>query len=307
MVLATNKELLEKAKIGRYAVGQFNFNNMEFLQGIISAAEEKNSPAILATSEGAIKYATMQYIQDMAINAASKSKVKLSIHLDHGRDLELVKKCIESGYTSIMYDGSYLPYEENVKITKQVVEWAHAKGISVEGELGKLAGVEDNVAENDSVYTHPDQALDFVIRTGVDSLAVAIGTSHGAYKFKGESKLDFERLKIIASKVSVPLVLHGASGVIREIVENAKKHGAVLEDARGVSDEHIKTAVSLGVCKVNIDTDLRLAFMAGVREVLDTKKGEIDPRNYLGAGKEAIKKVVLHKIGLMGSEGKGLD
>jgi fructose-bisphosphate aldolase class II len=229
----------------------------------------------------------------------------MSLHLDHGEDFEIVSKCIEAGFTSVMIDGSFLKFEDNIAIAKRVVDFAHSKGVSVEAELGRLAGVEEKtVEEKEAVLTDPDVARDFVKRTGVDALAVAIGTSHGAYKFKGEPKLDFERLKSINEKVDVPLVLHGASSVPPWIIEKAQKYGAELAGARGIPEEHIRKAISLGITKINIDTDLRLAFTATVREVLANSPKEFDPRKILGPAKEAMKEVVRGKMRLFGSSGK---
>jgi fructose-bisphosphate aldolase class II len=229
----------------------------------------------------------------------------MSLHLDHGEDVETVKKCLEAGFTSVMIDGSHLPFEENISLTKHVVDLAHQKGVSVEGELGRLAGIEEKtVAEREAVLTDPIEAEEFVRRTGVDALAVSIGTSHGAYKFKGEPKLDFERLKQIRERVDVPLVLHGASSVPQWIIEKATKYGAELAGAKGIPEDHIRKAIALGITKINIDTDLRLAFTATIREVLATSPKEFDPRKILGPAKEAMKEVVKAKMRLFGSSGK---
>lgn len=305
-MLVTNKELLDAARNGGYAVGAFNINNMEFIQAISEAALELGSPAILAVSEGAIKYAGFDYLLSMVKVASGPDKAMFSLHLDHGRDMDVIRKCVKDGFTSVMIDGSHLPFEENIKVTREVVEMAAAKGVSVEGELGKLAGIEDNVSvtEQEARFTDPDEAAEFVERTGVDSLAVAVGTSHGAYKFKGKAELAMDRLSEIGSRVSIPLVLHGASGVNPEHVALANKSGAEIGDARGVPDEAIKEAVRRGICKVNIDTDMRIAFTAFMRKNLNENPGVFDPRKYLGAGREGVKEVVKSKVKLFGSEGR---
>jgi fructose-bisphosphate aldolase class II len=304
-MLVTNNEVLFAASFGGYAVGAFNINNMEILQAIVETAAEEKSPIIVAASPSAIKYAGLEYITGM-VKAAAKANpsIPMSLHLDHGKDIETASMCINGGFTSVMIDGSHLGFEENIAMTKYVVDLAHPKGISVEAELGKLVSQDSTAQEAEDPYTDPDAAVEFVDRTGVDSLAVAIGTSHGAYKFKGEAKLDFERLKAIRSKVSIPLVLHGASGVPSWIVEKATKYGAEWSGAKGIPDEHIKKAVSLGIAKINIDTDLRLAFTASVREVLTNSPAVYDPRKILGPAKENMKKVVKEKMRLFGSAGK---
>ncbi len=306
MPMVTNDELMQKAKDGGYAVGAFNMNNMEIIQGIVSACQEKNSPAIIAVSEGAIKYAGFNFILSLYRTAVDESGLPLALHLDHGKDLEVIKRCIEGGFTSVMIDASQLPFEENVAATREVVELAHPAGISVEGELGRLAGVEDivDVDEREAILTDPQSAAEFVEATGVDSLAVAIGTSHGAYKFKSDPKLDIKRLKEIVASCNIPIVLHGASGVPDWVLERATKYGAQLKGARGVPNEAIAEAVKNGVCKVNIDTDLRLAMLGAVREVLTETPQQFDPRKYLGPAREAIKRVVTEKIDLLGSAGK---
>lgn len=305
-MLVTNKVLLDAAREGGYAVGAFNINNMEFVQAITTAAAELESPAILAVSEGAIKYAGFENVIALVRVAADERDVPISLHLDHGKDLDVIERCITGGFTSVMIDGSHLPFEENVSVTKKVVEMAASTGVSVEGELGRLAGIEDNVsvAEENALFTDPDEAALFVESTGIDSLAIAVGTSHGAYKFKGEAKLAFDRIKTIRSKVSVPLVLHGASGVDQQHVEIANSHGASLAGAKGVPEEAITEAVKLGICKVNIDTDMRIAFMAYVRKAFAEKPENIDPRKYLGAGRDAVMEVVKRKINLFGSKGR---
>ena len=304
-MLVTNKEVLSAASAGGYAVGAFNINNMEILQAVVDTANEEQSPIIVSASPSAIKYAGIEYLTAM-VNAAAKlyPSIPMTLHLDHGKDIETATMCIYGGFTSVMIDGSRLDFEENIAMTKHIVDVARSKGVSVEAELGKLVSQESTSKDAEDPYTDPDAAVEFVDRTGVDSLAVAIGTSHGAYKFKGAVKLDFERLKDIRSKVSVPLVLHGASGVPSWIVEKATKYGAELSGAKGIPDEHIKKAISLGISKINIDTDLRLAFTGSVREVLVTSPKVFDPRKILGPAKENMKKVVQEKMHLFGSSRK---
>jgi fructose-bisphosphate aldolase class II len=306
MPLTTNKELLTLARKGGYAVGAFNMNNLEILQAIISAAEAERSPAIIAVSEGAIQYAGMPYLISMVRTAAAQTPVSISLHLDHGKDLEVIRSCIDNGFTSVMIDGSEFEFDKNIQVTKKVVEMAKKKGVSVEAELGRLKGIEEkiSVSEKEAVFTDPQAAEDFVKRTEADALAIAIGTSHGAYKFKGEAKLDFERLKEIARKVSIPLVLHGASGVPSAVLERAERYGAKLPGAKGIPDEAIQKAIGLGISKINIDTDLRLSFVGALREILATKPDEFDPRKILGPGREAIKQTVQSKMKLFGSSGK---
>lgn len=306
MALRTNRELLNQAKKGGYAVGAFNINNLEILQAILSAGEAEKSPVIIAVSEGAIQYAGMAYIVSMVQTASGQTFIPLSLHLDHGTDLEVIRSCIENGFTSVMIDGSHLGFEENVGITKKVVEMAKGKRVSVEAELGRLKGIEEkvSVSEKEAFLTDPQAAVEFIRRTEVDALAVAIGTSHGAYKFKGEARLDFDRLKEIAKKVDIPLVLHGASGVPPSVLEKAERFGAKLPGAKGIPDDAIQKAISLGISKINIDTDLRLSFVGALREVLVTKPEEFDPRKILGPGREAIKQTVQSKMKLFGSSGK---
>ena len=306
-MLVTNNEVLSVASVGGYAVGAFNINNMEILQAIVETATEEKSPIIVSASPSAIKYAGLEYLTAI-VKAAAKTNpsIPMTLHLDHGKDIETATMCINGGFTSVMIDGSRLDFEENVAMTKHVVELARSKGVSVEAELGKLVSQESTAKDAEDPYTDPDAAVEFVDRTGVDSLAVAIGTSHGAYKFKGDVKLDFERLKVIRSKVDIPLVLHGASGVPSWIVEKATKYGAELSGAKGIPDEHITQAISLGIAKINIDTDLRLAFTGSVREVLATSPKVYDPRKILGPAKENMKKVVQEKMRLFGSSGKAL-
>ncbi len=304
-MLVTNKELLVPARQKGYAVGAFNINNLEALLAVSEAAIEEKSPVIVAVTSSAIKYAGLAYLSKIVKTAAESAPVPMSLHLDHGENFETASKCIDAGFTSVMIDGSFLKLEENVALTNRVVDLAHPRGVAVEAELGRLAGVEEKtVEEKEAVLTDPDAAKDFVKKTGVDALAVAIGTSHGAYKFRAEPKLDFERLRHIRERVDVPLVLHGASSVPQWIIEKAVKYGAELAGAKGIPEDHIKKAISLGIAKINIDTDLRLAFTATVREVLVKSPKEFDPRKILGPAKEAIKEVVKGKMRLFGSSGK---
>ena len=306
-MLVTNKEVLSVASAGGYAVGAFNINNMEILQAIVETAAEEKSPLIISASPSAIKYAGLDYITGM-VKAATKlnPSIPMTLHLDHGKDIETATMCINGGFTSVMIDGSHLDFEGNIAMTKYVVELARSKDVSVEAELGKLVSQEATAEDAEDPYTDPDTAVEFVDRTGVDSLAVAIGTSHGAYKFKGDVRLDFERLKDIRNNLDIPLVLHGASGVPSWIVEKATKYGAELSGAKGIPDEHIKKAISLGIAKINIDTDLRLAFTGSVREVLVNSPKVFDPRKILGPAKKNIKRVVQEKMRLFGSSGKAV-
>ena len=304
-MLVTNKKLLSAAMAKGYAVGAFNIQNLETLLAVVEASTEERSPVIVAATPSTIKYAGLEYLAGMVKTAAESAPVPMSLHLDHGKDIETVSKCIDAGFTSVMIDGSRLNFEENIALTKRVTRLAHSKGISVEGELGRLAGVEEaTVEEKEAVLTDPEAAKEFVERTSVDALAVAIGTCHGAYKFKGEPKLDFERLKAIRKKVKVLLVLHGASSVPSWIIKKATKYGAELSGAQGIPDEHIKEAISLGITKINIDTDLRLAFTCAIREILTGSPKEFDPRKILGPAKEAVKEVIKGKMRLFGSSAK---
>ncbi|HOQ16813.1 MAG TPA: class II fructose-1,6-bisphosphate aldolase [Defluviitaleaceae bacterium] len=304
MALVTTKEMFNKAFEGKYAIGAFNINNMEIIQAITRAAGRLKSPVILQVSKSAIKYAGPGYLKKMVDAAIEETGIDLALHLDHGPDLETVKEVIAAGFTSVMFDGSHYDYETNVAKTKEVVEYAHARGVVVEAELGKLAGVEDDVKVSaaDATYTDPDQAVDFVRRTGVDSLAVAIGTSHGAYKFKGEAKLDFDRLALITEKLEAagfhnfPIILHGASSVDPESVELCNKYGGQIQGAAGVPNEMLRKAASMAVCKINMDTDIRLAMTAAIRQVFGEQPAEFDPRKYLGVARERIEKLVEDKI-----------
>ncbi len=299
MALVTSKEMFAKALNSDYAIGAFNVNNMEIIQGIVDAAKIENAPLILQVSAGARKYAKPVYLLKLVEAAIEDSGLDIVLHLDHGEDFNICKKCIDDGFTSVMIDGSKYPFEENVALTKRVVEYAHEKGVVVEAEIGRLAGVEDNinVDSRSATFTDPDEAAEFVEKTGVDSLAIAIGTSHGAYKFKGDPYLDFERLQKIRELIpNTPLVLHGASTVLPEFVELCNKYGGNIPGAKGVPEEMIRTAANYGICKVNIDTDLRLAMTAEIRKILFENPSEFDPRKYLGPGRNAIQRMVQHKI-----------
>ena len=299
-MLVTTKEMFEKSMKEGYAIGAFNVNNMEIIQGIMDAAAESKSPVILQASSSAIKYARIGYLMKMVEAAVEEHpEVPVAIHLDHGPDFETAKMCIDNGFTSVMIDGSKYDFEENVALTKKVVDYAHSKGVVVEAELGKLAGIEDDVSVDaaDAMYTDPEQAEEFVKRTGCDSLAIAIGTSHGAYKFKGEAKLRFDILAKIKEKIpNTPIVLHGASTVIPELVEICNKYGADLPGAKGVPDEILHEASISGVSKINVDTDLRLAMTAGIRETFVENPSVFDPRKYMGKGRDLIEETVAHKI-----------
>jgi fructose-bisphosphate aldolase class II len=305
-MLVTNKELQHAAKQGRYAIGAFNTSNIEITQAIIEAHEELKAPVIIATSTSAIEYCGIEVLSSVVRQMATQAKIPISLHLDHGTDYNLIVNCLRNGWTSIMIDGSHAPLEGNIAATREIAKMSHAVGVSVEAELGRLGGIEDNISvdERDARLTDPDEAVRFVRETECDTLAIAIGTSHGAYKFKGEAKLAFDRLEEIGKRLDIPLVLHGASSVIPEIIEKANKYGANLGAAKGVPAEDIKKAISLGITKVNIDTDLRLAFTAGVREILSQKPELFDPRKIIGAGRKAIKEVVKSKIELLGCAGK---
>ncbi|MBU5436754.1 class II fructose-1,6-bisphosphate aldolase [Tissierella sp. MSJ-40] len=282
-MLVTGRELLQDAHKNGYAVGAFNVNNMEIVQAIIEAAEETNSPVILQASQGGIKYAGIEYISNLGKVAARKAKVPVAIHLDHGTDFDQVMLCIRHGFTSVMIDGSRFPLEENIAYTKKVIEVAHAVGVSVEAELGKIGGTEDHITvdEKDATFTDPQEALRFVKETDVDYLAIAVGTAHGVYT--GEPKLDFDRIKTIKELLNIPLVLHGSSGV---------------------PEESIKKAVSLGINKINIDTDIRMAFAEAVKEFITNNPESIDPRKILGPAKEAMKEVIKEKLHIFGSVGR---
>lgn len=299
MALVTTKEMFKKAYEGGYAIGSFNINNMEILQGVVNAAKKKKSPVILQCSTGALKYAGPKYLKAMIDAAIEETGIDVALHLDHGPNLEAVKLAIETGFTSVMFDGSHYDYDKNVKLTKEVVEFAHSHGVVVEAELGVLAGVEDDVVAAEHVYTDPEQAVDFVNKTGVDSLAIAIGTSHGAFKFPPDFKpqLRFDILESIQEKLpGFPIVLHGASAVDQEAVETCNKYGGNIANAKGIPVEMLRKASSMAVCKINMDTDLRLAFTGAIRKVFGETPSEFDPRKYLGVGRDAIQKVVEEKI-----------
>jgi len=308
MPLVTTTEMFKKAYEGGYAVGAFNVNNMEIVQGIVDAAKEEQSPLILQVSAGARKYAKHIYLVKLVEAALEDSNLPIALHLDHGDSFEICKDCVDGGFTSVMIDASHHDFDENVKITKQVVEYAHAHGVVVEAELGRLAGVEDdvNVSDADARFTDPEQAAEFVHLTGVDSLAIAIGTSHGAYKFKGNPYLDFDRLKKVGELLpNFPIVLHGASSVLPEFVAKCNEFGGNIPGAQGVPEEMLRKAAQMAVCKINIDTDLRLAMTASVREYLAQNPSEFDPRKYLGPARDAIKGMVAHKIkNVLGSSNK---
>ncbi len=310
MPLVNTKEMFKKAYEGGYAIGAFNVNNMEIVQGIVEACKELNSPVILQASGGARKYAHSAYLTHMVQAAVEETGLPIALHLDHGSSFELCKDCIDSGFTSVMIDGSHLDYEENVAITKKVVEYAHERNVTVEGELGQLAGIEDDVkVEADKAnYTDPDQVQDFVSRTGVDSLAIAIGTSHGAFKFKPGQKpqLRFDILKEVMDRLpGYPIVLHGASSVMPEYVALVNQYGGQMADAIGIPEDMLREAASMAVCKINVDSDLRLAMTAGIRKHLAENPTHFDPRQYLGDGRQFIHDVVRHKIEtVLGSAGK---
>ena len=297
MPLTGPKEMFAKAYAGGYAIGAFNVNNMEIIQGIVTAGEEERSPLILQVSAGARKYAGRTYIVKLIDAALAESGLPIVLHLDHGADFDICKSCIDDGFTSVMIDGSHLTYEENIAVTQKVVAYAHPKGVWVEAELGRLAGVEDDVHSAEHVYTDPDQAVDFVKKTGCDSLAIAIGTSHGAYKFTGEAKLDFDRLEKIGNMLpGFPIVLHGASSVPQEFVTMANQYGGKIGGAKGVPEELLRKAAAMAVCKINIDTDIRLAMTATIRKYFSENPADFDPRAYLKPARDAVKNMVQHKI-----------
>ena len=311
MPLVTTKEMFEKAYNGGYAVGAFNVNNMEIVQGIADAAIELNSPIILQVSAGARKYAKHNYLVKLVEAVLVEAPdLPIALHLDHGADFEICKSCIDGGFTSVMIDGSHHDFATNIELTKKVVEYAHERGVVVEAELGRLAGIEDDVkvSAEDSSYTQPEEVEEFVTKTNVDSLAIAIGTSHGAFKFKPGSKpqLRFDILEEIEKRIpNFPIVLHGASSVPQEYVKIINEHGGALKDAIGVPEEQLRQAARSAVCKINIDSDLRLGMTAGIREVMWTDPSKFDPREYLKVGRANVKAVVMHKIkDVLGSEGK---
>ena len=301
MPLVNTKEMFKKAYEGGYAIGAFNVNNMEIIQGITEAGKALNAPMILQVSAGARKYANHTYLVKLVEAAVEETGLPIALHLDHGDSFELCKSCIDGGFTSVMIDGSHLDYEENVALTKKVVDYAHAHGVTVEGELGQLAGIEDdvNVSAEDASFTNPDQVEDFVTRTGVDSLAIAIGTSHGAYKFKpGQNpQLRFDILEEVSKRLpGFPIVLHGASSVVPEFVEMVNTYGGKMPDAIGIPEDMLRKAATMAVCKINIDSDLRLAMTGAIRKHFAENPDHFDPRQYLGDGRAAIKGMVEHKI-----------
>lgn len=308
MALITTKQMFADAYKGGYAVGAFNINNMETIQAIAEAAAEEKSPVILQVSSGARKYAKPAYLLALAKAAVEDSGIDFALHLDHGDDFEICKACVDTGFTSVMIDGSKHSFQDNIALTKKVVEYAHAHGVTVEGELGKLAGVEDDVhvAENDAMFTNPAEVEEFVSKTGVDSLAIAIGTSHGAFKFKGEAHLRFDILEEISKRVpGFPIVLHGASSVNPEYVKIINENGGNLADAKGVPEELLRKAAAMAVCKINIDSDIRLAMTAAIRKVFAETPAVFDPRTYLAPARNEVKTLVKHKIQhVLGSSGK---
>jgi len=299
MPLVTTKEMFEKSMKEGFAIGAFNVNNMEIIQAIVDAASKENSPVILQASSSAIKYARPTYLKKMVEAAVEETNIPIALHLDHGADFEACKACIDAGFTSVMIDGSKYDFEENIAITKKVVDYAHERGVVVEAELGKLAGIEDevNVDASDAMYTDPMQAKEFVERTGCDSLAIAIGTSHGAYKFKGEAKLRFDILAKIKELIpNTPIVLHGASTVIPELVNMCNEYGGNIPGAKGVPDEMLNQASKSGVSKINVDTDLRLAMTGAIRKAFAEDPSAFDPRKYLSPARDLIEQTVAHKI-----------
>ena len=301
MPIVTTKEMFKKAYEGGYAVGAFNVNNMEIIQGITEGAKMENAPVILQVSAGARKYAKHVYLMKMIEAAVADTDLPIAVHLDHGPDFETCKSCIDGGFSSVMIDGSHFSFEENIEMTRKVVEYAHARGVTVEGELGKLAGIEDavNVSEADAMFTNPAEVEEFVTRTGVDSLAIAIGTSHGAYKFKPGTKpqLRFDILEEVGRRLpDFPIVLHGSSSVPQEYVQMVNQYGGAMPDAIGIPEEMLRQAAKMAVCKINIDSDLRLCMTAAVRKHLAEHPDHFDPRQYLKDGRDAIRGIVQHKI-----------
>ncbi|MEG0309824.1 MAG: class II fructose-1,6-bisphosphate aldolase [Eubacterium sp.] len=308
MGLVTSTEMFKKAYEGKYAVGAFNVNDMEIIQGIVEAGQAEKAPLILQVSAGARKYANPIYLKKLVEAAVETTDLDICLHLDHGADFEICKSCVDGGFTSVMIDGSKHPFKENIALTKKVVDYAHDHGVVVEAELGKLAGIEDavSVGDHEASFTDPDEAVEFVEKTGVDSLAITIGTSHGAFKFKGTPKLDFERLEKISDLLpGFPLVLHGASSVPKEFVDLCNQYGGAIPGAQGVPEDMLREAAKWGVCKINIDTDLRLAMTASIRKVFIEQPQVFDPREYLGPGRSAIKAMVAHKLkDVLGCAGK---
>ncbi len=305
MPLVGTREMFKKAYEGGYAIGAFNVNNMELLQAIVDAGTEERSPLILQVSAGARKYARQEYLIHLVKAAMETTDIPVALHLDHGDSFELCQACVDGGFSSVMIDASHFPFEENVALTKKVVDYTHAKGVPVEAELGKLTSTSDEPGAREAVYTDPDEAVKFVKQTGCDSLAISIGTSHGAYKFKGEATLDFPRLEKIQNLLpGYPIVLHGASSVPAELVEICNKYGGKLPGTRGVPEEFLARAAKMAVCKINVDTDLRIAMTGAIRKAFAENPSEFDPRKYLGPAREAVKQVVKGKVKLFGCAGK---
>ena len=308
MPLVTTKEMFKKAYEGGYAIGAFNVNNMELVQGIVEAGMENRAPLILQVSAGARKYAKHNYLVHLVQAAVEESDIPIALHLDHGDGFDICKACVDGGFTSVMIDASKYSFEENIEVTRRVVDYAHERGVVVEAELGKLAGVEDdvNVAPEDSCYTHPDEVQEFVSRTGVDSLAIAIGTSHGAFKFKGTPRLRFDILEEVGRRLpGFPIVLHGASSVMPEYAKIIEQYGGEMPGAQGVPEDLLRKAASMAVCKINIDSDLRLAVTAAIRKHLYEYPTHFDPRQYLAPARDAVREVVSHKINcVLGCNGK---
>ncbi|MCH5162315.1 MAG: class II fructose-1,6-bisphosphate aldolase [Clostridiales bacterium] len=308
MPLVTTKDMFAKAYEGGYAIGAFNINNMETIQGIVEAGKAEKAPLILQVSSSARKYANSKYLVKMVEAAVEDSGLPIALHLDHGDSYDLCVDCIKDGFTSVMIDASSHPLAENIKITSQVVKYAHDHGVVVEAELGRLAGVEDNVkvSESDALYTDPEEAAEFVAKTGVDSLAIAIGTSHGAFKFKGEAKLRFDILEKVAKLLpKFPIVLHGASSVLPDYVKMVNDYGGSMPGAKGIPEDMLRKASSLAVCKINVDSDLRLAFTAAVRKHFSENPSHFDPRQYLGDGRALVTECVRHKlVHVLGCAGK---
>jgi fructose-bisphosphate aldolase class II len=306
MPLVTGGSILTAARQGGYGVGAFNTNNLEITQAVLETAEATGSPVILQISEGARKYAGTENLAHMIADMASRVRVPVAIHLDHGSSFESCKTAIDAGFTSVMIDASHDPFEANIRITKEVVDMAHERGVTVEAELGRLGGIEEhvNVSAEDAFLTDPDEAVEFIGRTGIDYLAVAIGTSHGAYKGKGRPFIDHARIEKIATLTPVPLVMHGASGVPQWLTDRFKASGGEIGDAAGIHDEDVSRSTKHGIAKVNIDTDLRLAFTTALREVLNGNPKEFDPRKILGPAKDLMKQIAKHRMEVLGSAGK---
>ncbi|MFC1476120.1 class II fructose-1,6-bisphosphate aldolase [Candidatus Zixiibacteriota bacterium] len=306
MPLVPLNEVYADANQNYYAIGQFNVNNLEFIQAVLRIAQEKESPAIIAASSSAIKYAGLKNLVALVKTGAEKVSVPVALHLDHGATQDQVIECVDAGFTSVMIDGSHGTLEENIKITREAADYAHKYGVTVEAELGRLGGIEDEVSvdERDACLTDPDEAERFVRESRCDALAVAVGTSHGAYKFKSEAKLDFDRIAVIKKRLGIPLVLHGASGVPRDLLDKLIKFGGQMPGAKGVPDEAYRKAIANGINKINIDTDLRLAFVGAMRQVLTEQPKVFDPRKILGPAREAVMDVIRHKMDLFGSAGK---